>query len=135
MKMPPTIENIMLASCGINCMVCYKHCNSKKPCIGCLAGESCAPEQRRSCKIKDCASKKGLTYCFECQNFPCKLTKNLEKSYNKRYKTSLILNGQTAKDLGLDAFMTSEREKWTCPYCGGVISLHENLCSECKLPY
>ncbi|MGO0807252.1 prolipoprotein diacylglyceryl transferase family protein, partial [Clostridioides difficile] len=41
------------------------------------------PEHCRKCKIKDCVCQKGLFYCFECFNFPCKLIKNLEKSYNK----------------------------------------------------
>ena len=29
-KMPAVIENAMLAPCGMNCKICYKHCFSKK---------------------------------------------------------------------------------------------------------
>lgn len=36
MKMPKTIEPSMFAPCGMNCMVCYKHCYHKKTCAGCL---------------------------------------------------------------------------------------------------
>ncbi len=132
MKMPTIIDNIMFAPCGINCMVCYKHCNSKKPCIGCLAGDLGKTEHCRKCKIKDCVNKKELTYCFECVDFPCMLIKNLEKSYNKRYQASLIKNGLSVKEFGLVAFLTSDREEWTCSSCGGIISLHESRCSECK---
>ncbi|WP_334306553.1 hypothetical protein [Emergencia timonensis] len=32
----------------------------------------------------------GLSYCFECSDYSCKLIKNLEKSYNKRYQASLM---------------------------------------------
>ena len=132
MKMPLKIKNTMLAPCGMNCMVCYKHCYTKKPCLGCLLGDLGKPEHCRKCNIKDCAKTRGYTYCFECADFPCKLIKNLEKSYNKRYDESLIRNSLTVKDKGIDAFMVSEREKWICPCCSGVISLHDGECSECQ---
>ena len=31
MKMPDTIDADMFAPCGMNCMVCYKHCYHKSP--------------------------------------------------------------------------------------------------------
>ena len=36
MKMPKKITTVMFAPCGINCMVCYKHCSKKtrQPCGG-----------------------------------------------------------------------------------------------------
>lgn len=133
MKMPLKIENTMLAPCGMNCMVCYKYCNMKSSCPGCLFGDLYKPEHCRKCNIKDCTKAKGHTYCFECADFPCKLVKNLEKSYNKRYEESLICNSLAVKDKGIDAFMvSSERDKWNCPCCGGVISLHDGECSECQ---
>ena len=135
MKMPTIIENNMFAPCGINCMVCYKHCNTKKPCAGCIVGDLGKPEHCRKCKIKNCIDEKESTYCYECPDFPCKLVKNLEKNYNTRYKASLVQNSLAVKELGLDAFMTSEKEKWICSSCGGVISLHDAECSECKRQY
>ena len=91
MKMPTEkIDTAMFAPCGMNCLVCYKHCYHKKPCAGCLNSDIGKPEHCRKCKIKDCIKGKGLSYCFECTDYPCKLIKNLEKSYNKRYQTSLM---------------------------------------------
>ena len=44
MKMPKeSIDTIMFAPCGMNCMVCYKHCYHKKPCAGCLNGDTGKP--------------------------------------------------------------------------------------------
>ena len=97
MKMPMKIETEMFAPCGMNCMVCYKHCHTKKtkqPCGGCMVESKGKPEHCRKCKIKDCVQSKGITYCYECSDFPCKLIKNLEKSYNKRYSESLIENSR-----------------------------------------
>lgn len=133
MKMPKSdIETIMLAPCGMNCIVCYKHCYHKKPCEGCFKGDNGKPEHCRKCKIKDCTKEKGVTYCYECSDYPCKLVKNLEKSYNKRYKVSLVENSQFTKEHGLTEFMKQQKEKFTCPECAGIISIHDSECSECK---
>lgn len=132
MKIPRVIDTALFAPCGMNCMVCYKHCYVKKPCVGCLPGDDGKLEHCRKCKIKDCIREKGLTYCFECVSFPCKLIKNLEKSYNQRYGASLVQSSLFVKAHGLTAFMEQQLEKYTCPDCGGVISLHDAECSECQ---
>lgn len=132
--MPPKIANTMFAPCGMNCMVCYKQCMPKKhgkPCAGCLVSDLGKPEHCRKCKIKDCVKDKGLTYCYECPDFPCKLIKNLEKSYKLRYKTSLVQNSLFVKEQGLDAFTEEQKKQYTCSHCAGIISLHDRECSEC----
>ena len=133
MKMPNRIENIMFAPCGMNCTVCYKYVGirkSGKPCEGCLKSDEGKPEDCRKCSIKNCAKDKGYVHCFECTGFPCKLIKNLEKSYNKRYNVSLIEISNMARE-DLDSFLEKDRQKWTCTKCGGPFSLHDGICSEC----
>lgn len=132
MKMPNQIENMMFAPCGMNCMVCYKHCYSKKACSGCLKSDVGKPEHCRKCKIKSCIEEKGLTYCYECPGFPCKQMKSLEKSYNIRYGESIIQNSLFVKANGIAVFMEQQLNRFTCPCCGGIISLHDAECSECK---
>lgn len=134
MKMPTHIEDIMLAPCGMNCTVCYKHVSIRKygkPCEGCLKGDLGKPEHCRKCNTKSCAQEKGYVHCFECADFPCKLIKNLDKSYVKRYNTSLVGNSRAAKEKGVSAFLENDRQKWTCTKCGGAFSLHDGVCSEC----
>lgn len=131
MKMPNKIDVEMLAPCGINCMVCYRHLTTKRVCLGCLLDDQNKPEHCRECKIKKCASEKGIIHCFVCNDFPCKSIKNLEKSYIKRYKTSLVENSHSVKCDGIESFMEKEKIKWTCRKCGGIISLHDTECSDC----
>lgn len=45
MKMPEKIEPVMFAPCGMNCLVCYKHCYHKKPCTGCLKSDQGKPKE------------------------------------------------------------------------------------------
>ncbi|RDU24592.1 DUF3795 domain-containing protein [Anaerosacchariphilus polymeriproducens] len=133
MKMPDIIETTMFAPCGMNCLVCYKHCYHKKPCAGCLNGDNGKPEHCRKCKIKVCAEEKGFSYCFECTEHPCKQIKSLEKSYNSRYNASLVKNSSTAKVIGLVDFMKLQQKEYTCSACGGIISIHDAECSECQI--
>ena len=133
MKMPEEkIDPMLFAPCGMNCLVCYKHCYHKKPCSGCRNGDKGKPEHCRKCRIKDCIGDKGLVYCYECPEHPCRLIKNLEKSYNKRYQVSLMENSAFVSRYGLERFMAGQKEKYTCPICGGVISVHDGECSECQ---
>lgn len=133
MKMPAgPIDSGMVAPCGMNCLVCYKHCNHKKPCGGCLQGDTGKPEHCRKCALKDCVREKGLSYCYECPEYPCKRLKALEKSYQTRYGASLLANGRAVQEKGLAAFLEEQKQAFTCPVCGGVISLHDAACSACK---
>lgn len=134
LKMPDTIEDCMLAPCGMNCAVCYKHVSVQRrgtPCEGCLKGDAGKPAHCSNCKIKGCAQEKGHTYCFACADFPCKLIINLDKSYRTRYAASLVENSRAAQEKGVSAFLEQDRQKWTCPQCGGAFSLHDGACSEC----
>ena len=128
------IDINMFAPCGMNCKVCYKHCYHKKACAGCLNSDKGKPEHCRKCKIKDCVKAKEITYCYECLEYPCKLIKNLEKSYNKRYQASLMENSISVKKHGLKVFMKEQKEKYTCTKCQGIISMHDKECSECQEP-
>ena len=131
-RMPENgIETLMFAPCGMNCKVCYRHCSHKKPCGGCLISDLSKPEHCRKCKIKDCIREKGLSYCHECSEFPCKRIKSLEKSYRSRYSASLLQNSRFVCENGLEAFMRQQKEMYTCPKCGGIVSIHGFCCSEC----
>jgi hypothetical protein len=129
--MPDRIENEMFAPCGMNCMVCYVHLKNKNACGGCLPETVYKPERCQTCNIKRCAQDRHVLHCFDCTEFPCKVIRNLEKSYQTRYKVSLIENNRTARVKGLTAFMQTDRSRWLCTECGGVISLHGKECSEC----
>lgn len=132
MKLKQNMDIIMFAACGMNCNVCYRYCNTNKPCAGCLVNNTNKTTHCRNCKIKDCTKQHNITYCYECFDFPCKLINNLEKSYLQRYQTSLIENSKFVKENGRSAFMELQTQQFTCSYCGGIISLHDQECSECK---
>lgn len=134
MKMPDQLDPRMAAICGMDCTVCYKHLLTKKyarRCHGCRYDDETLPEHCRACRIKDCARARGLEYCFQCQAYPCKWVKSLDKSYRRRYGASLVSNGLFMQEHGVSLFLEREQTRWACPRCNGVISLHDGICSEC----
>jgi hypothetical protein len=131
MKMTDAIPVTLIAPCGMNCAVCYVYLRKKKPCLGCRGQDEAKPDHCRQCKIKDCASGQGVDFCFNCPTFPCPVIKRLDKSYRQRYQISLIENALRLETIGARQYLIEEKEKWTCPACGGAISLHDRVCSEC----
>ena len=49
MKMPEAIGSQLFAPCGMNCMVCFAHCSTKKACGGCLGTDESKPGHCRTC--------------------------------------------------------------------------------------
>ena len=70
-------------------------------------------------------------HCSQCDVFPCKLIKNLDKSYRQRYRTGLIRNGERLREIGIEQHLAEEQQRWACAQCGGVICIHDHFCSEC----
>ncbi|WP_408033972.1 DUF3795 domain-containing protein [Teretinema zuelzerae] len=130
--MPDKVDEIYFAPCGVNCFVCYVHLKKKKACNGCYESDLNKPERCKHCLIKQCVIDKKIKYCFECTEYPCKRINNLEKSYITRYGVSLLDNAKMVQSAGLTYFFSVEKDKWRCPRCGGVVTQHGKLCSECE---
>ena len=104
-----SIDIEMFAPCGMNCTVCYKHCHTRKiqkPCSGCMQENKSKPVHCRKCRIKDCVQLKEITYYYQCGDFPCRLIRNLERSYNSRYKESPVENSEIVKGNGVFYFIS-----------------------------
>lgn len=121
----------MLAPCGMNCSFCYVHHKKKKPCSGCRSTNGNKPKSCRNCRIKDCISSRYYTYCSECDDYPCTLIKNLDRSYRTRYTESLIDNLSEISKKGADCFIEAQKKKYTCPDCGNYLNMHDKLCYGC----
>ena len=132
MKMPGKIDAEMIAPCGLNCLACNAHLNSKTPCPGCRAPvEKITRKSCRECLIKKCAFEKGVKWCFECMSFPCSKIEKLNKRYSQKYDVYLIENASGAK-WDIPEFLQSQKELFTCKSCNGIINQHRKRCSDCE---
>ena len=133
MIMPDAIPPELLAPCGMNCQVCYRHLTPRRACLGGRGGASNKPTHCRDCALKACAAERGVAFCAACSRFPCKSMAALEKTYQKRWGISLAETGRRAAAGEAEALLAGQRRRWLCT-CGGVISLHDGVCSECGRP-
>lgn len=132
-------ENL-IAPCGMNCSLCIayifmqkdlnQHGFHRQYCPGCIPRKKNCTYMGHKCE----SLKKGsIRFCFECEDFPCKSLKALDKRYRTKYHMSMIENLQSINEHGLQSFLKKEAKKWQCPECGEVICCHNGLCLNCDL--
>ena len=130
MKLPDAIDVNMLAPCGLNCMLCYRHL-SKDPCPGCRARLSEPDVYRRKCVMRACTSERGLFSCAVCAEIPCKRVKTFAKRYREGYGVDLYADAALLNNIGAFALMEQQIAAHTCPACGHLIDMHYGKCSGC----
>ena len=94
---------------------------------------SCLP-RNKNCFIKrGCAKlrRNEIRFCFECEDMPCENLDRLDRRYRKRYDMSMVENLRELKK-GMKQFLKSQEEKYECPECGDVISVHDGKCYACE---
>ena len=131
LKINDNMENgNLIAPCGMNCALCHSFQDEKKRCPGCRSKSVSVRKSCRNCVIAGCTRKSD--YCFECSDFPCKRLKALDERYRSQYKMSMLDNlDDIAKD-GVDVFFSRQKEKYICPECGLLRTVHYDYCIYCK---
>jgi len=81
--------------CGQDCSMCPKFISSS--CVGCKfisidkSINNLLPECE-NCKIKFCAEKNGISFCFLCSKFPCQYFSFLsQEELSKIYENKIVL--------------------------------------------
>ena len=131
------IDPILIAPCGMNCSICVGYfgyaVNGRKrkiKCIGCrLRNKHCA-FLKKGCEN---LTKNKITFCFECNDFPCESLKKLDERYKEKYNMSMIENLKYIEKYGINKFLKNERKRWKCPRCGGIICVHTKKCYSCEI--
>ena len=131
MREPHVWSENLLAPCGMNCAVCYARLRERKPCPGCHGEDERKPKHCRTCRYKECAAERGVSFCVDCEEFPCSAMRRFDKSYRTRYGASLVEMTQRMRELGTEAHLEEQARMYTCTECGGVLSLHDRACTTC----
>jgi len=134
--MKNSLKQKLIAPCGMNCGICIGFFGytmngkiRKITCIGCKPrNKSCAFLKKHCNKLL----KKEIEYCYECKDFPCKYLEALDKRYREKYDMSMIENLNFIKEKGIERFLEQQKEKYTCPKCGGIICVHNKKCYSCS---
>ena len=136
-----TINNRdLIAPCGMNCGLCIHYQAQaldlnhrgyrRKYCPGCIPrGKNCLHMGDTCQRLRE----GHVRFCYECEDFPCKSLKALDKRYHAKYRMSMIENLLFIRENGMDAFLSEQSCKWKCEKCGGTICCHNGLCLACSL--
>ena len=125
-----------LAPCGVYCGACPSF---NKTCLGCPS-ESKTNQKRTSkwgCKIRTCCyEEKNIPFCGDCTQFPCDvLTKKLINSHPRdpkfKYRHEIPKNVNTFRKLGVAEYVQYQKQRWSCPSCGGIVTFYHYKCSVC----
>lgn len=124
-----------LAPCGVFCGACP---SLNKTCAGCASQNR---DQKRiskwACKIRVCCyENKQLSFCIQCDEFPCKVfSKKLLTKYQDnpkfKYRHEIPTIFPQVYNENVEIHLAAQRQRWTCPTCGGIISFHHYTCSTC----
>ena len=124
-----------LGPCGVYCEACPSF---KLSCNGCGSENKNQKRKRKwSCRIRVCYFvKKNFSFCFECEEFPCKVyTKKISDSHkgDKRYqyRHELPSNLERIKKIGIEKWLKEQKTRWQCPKCLGTIRFYHYKCPHC----
>ncbi|MEA4940401.1 MAG: DUF3795 domain-containing protein [Christensenella sp.] len=130
MKAPETIDVGMLAPCGLNCMLCYRHLG-KKPCPGCRTRTDDPDAYQNKCHMRACTMERGYFSCADCAERPCKRVKAFQKRYMDGYGVNLSAIAESVQQAGVEAHLRADLAAHTCPDCEHLINIHDGICSGC----
>jgi len=131
--MNETMEEL-IAPCGMNCRLCYAYQREKKKCKGCRGDIITLPNSCLRCTIRNCPTIANNIsgFCYECDEYPCRRLKDLDKRYRTNYHMSMFENLEDIKNNGMELFLKQEEKRWACSECGSIICIHHNTCPVCK---
>lgn len=130
----------MIAPCGLDCSLCSQTHKRENACSGCMGPDENKPEFcSQRCDIIRCAKRKEMAYrfCDACPDFPCAHIMERENRYMSQYplKESPLANLRAIREKGMAAFLQAQEAAWTCKACGGILSVHDGICSQCGKRY
>lgn len=135
-RVPVKFDKSQIAPCGMNCGTCIAYLREKNRCPGCRVYSDDKAVSVKRCSVIHCTDLElsSSKFCYDCEKYPCKRIKQLEKRYSTKYGTSFIENLAIIKEEGIENFLVFESGRRSCKKCGSVLSVHRNHCLVCNIP-
>lgn len=95
-----------------------------KGCLSDLVNEWCA-----NCDFRKCVEERGIAYCFECEDFPCK--KLIDFSKTRPHRTLGLNNLWELREKSIKDWLKQQEKRWSCSSCGRKIHWYSTQCPGC----
>ncbi len=96
-------------------------------CLGCRSDVLVVHCQK--CAFKDCATKKGINFCSECDVFPCGLIKDFQRK--APHLIDLWKDLELAKNTSIEDWTDQMKAKYQCNACQTINSAYDLKCRKC----
>ena len=133
--------------CGVYCPSCTLYIGTKEEPgrLEFLAGrmgvkendlkcDGCRSDRRsahcRSCSFIRCAKEKGVDFCGNCNEFPCRELKEFQKEMPHR--AGLWESHARIREAGYEVWFTESAEDNSCSSCGTMNSAYDPACRSCS---
>uniref|UniRef100_A0A7C6EAJ4 DUF3795 domain-containing protein n=1 Tax=candidate division WOR-3 bacterium TaxID=2052148 RepID=A0A7C6EAJ4_UNCW3 len=131
--------------CGIYCGACdtlianekgevaklakeWKRKPEELKCLGCKTTTNAIFCVR--CKMRHCAQKKKVDFCFQCDEFPC--PRLIAFRNDKSPHHSIVLrNLRIIQEIGVEKWLEDQDKRWRCKSCGDKFSWYDRKCVQC----
>lgn len=105
--------------------ICCDGCisdNVFSPCVECVHG------------FRQCAGEKGVTWCFECSDFPCKRLEDFRDIHvvnGISHHENVIEGLRDMKEHGIQQWVEKQDRAGRCPECGKMLYWFARECPGC----
>lgn len=141
------VDKKLAAVCGLFCPAChvfiatqddpaklammaqrYQRPLEEIRCNGCRSETRCFYCETM-CTMAKCAAGKGVEFCGDCADYPCKELKEFQSLAPHRIE--LWKSHARRKEVGLETWYTEEIEHYSCPQCKTINSAYDLKCRKC----
>jgi hypothetical protein len=103
-------EYPLFSACGLNCGLCPRHqMAGTSKCPGC-SGEGFLTKHP-TCGLLSCTQRRGIEYCYQCNEFPCKKYDGADKADSFITHLNQFRDMEKARGGGIDAYIYELNEK------------------------
>lgn len=144
---PRTPDKRLAAVCGLFCPACgifigthedpnrltvmaqrFQRSLEELKCNGCRSERRCFYCES-TCTMTKCAAAKGVDFCVECAEYPCKRLKDFQAEMPHRIELWESL--ERIKAVGYERWYTEKIEHYSCPKCRTLNSAYDLKCRKC----
>ena len=103
-------------------------------CEGCLSDKVSA--NCRGCRagFRECAEEKQVSWCFQCDDFPCQRVKDFTKVHIVNgipHHEHIIEDLEYMKTHGVEPWVEKQEKAAQCPGCGETLYWCDRECTSC----
>lgn len=105
-------EYPLFSACGLNCGLCPRYqMEGASKCPGC-SGEGFLTKHPK-CGALSCSQRKGIGYCYECGEYPCKKYDGADEKDSFITHKNQLKDMAKAKECGIECYMDELNQKIT----------------------